>query len=59
MSQILFILLVGFWGRFAANPVEIPVDSAFAAKQAIKAQKPVQLLYDVDFTTYFDNREYS
>ena len=59
MSQILFILLVGFWGRFAANPVEIPADSAFAAKQAIKAQKPVQLLYDVDFTTYFDNREYS
>ena len=58
MTHFLFILLVGFWGRFAVNPVEMPVDSAFAAKQAIKAQKPVQLLYDVDFATYFDNREY-
>lgn len=58
MTQLLFILLVGFWTRYSKTPTELPVDSAFAAKQEAKAQKPVQLLYDVDFTTYFDNREY-
>lgn len=56
--QVLLILLVGFWTRFNPNPPIVPVDSAFAAKQAERAAKPVQLLYDVDFATYFDNREY-
>lgn len=58
MTHFLLILAVGFWTRFAKEPVEIPVDSTFAAKQAERANKPVQFLYDVDFTTYFDNREY-
>ena len=56
--NLLLILLTTFWTRYSKAPVEMPVDSAFAAKQEVKAQKPVQLLYDVDFTTYFDNREY-
>lgn len=58
MTQLLFVLLVGFWTRYSKTPTELPVDSAFAAKQTALSQKPVQLLYDVDFTTYFDNREY-
>lgn len=56
--NLLLILLTTFWTRYSKAPVDMPVDSAFAAKQEVKAQKPVQLLYDVDFTTYFDNREY-
>ena len=56
--NLLLILLTTFWTRYTKAPVEMPVDSAFAAKQEAKAHKPVQLLYDVDFTTYFDNREY-
>ena len=58
MTQLLLILAVGFWTRFAKEPQTLPIDSAFAAKQAELANKPVQLLYDVDFSTYFDNREY-
>ena len=58
MTRILFILLVGFWSRFAQQPVTMPVDSAYAAAYEQRAARPVQLLYDVDFTTYFDNREY-
>lgn len=59
MVRLLLILAVGFWSRFAAEPVEMPVDSVWQAKQEAKAQKPVALHYDVDFTTYFDNREYN
>ena len=59
MTQLLLILAVGFWTRFAKEPRELPLDSAYVAKQEAKMQKPVQFIYDVDFTTYFDNREYS
>ena len=48
----------GFWTRYARSPRKVAVDSTFAARQKAKEQRPVQLLYDVDFTTYFDNREY-
>ena len=58
MTHFLLILAVGFWTRFAKEPQERPLDSAFVAKQEAKAQRPVQFIYDVDFTTYFDNREY-
>lgn len=58
MIYFLLILSVSFWTRFAKTPQELPLDSAFVAKQEAKAQQPVQFLYDVDFTTYFDNREY-
>ena len=58
MMQFFFILAVGFWTRFAKEPQELPVDSAFAAKQATLATRPVALHYDVDFASYFDNREY-
>ena len=58
MMHLFLILVVGFWSRFAKEPVEMPVDSAYTAKYTARAQQPVQFLYDVDFTTYFDNREY-
>ena len=48
----------GFWTRYSKTPRYISVDSTMAAKQQARAQRPVQFLYDVDFTTYFDNREY-
>ena len=47
----------GFWTRYSKTPRYISVDSTMAAKQQARAQRPVQFLYDVDFTTYFDNRE--
>lgn len=56
--HLLFILAVGFWTRFAKEPVEMPLDSAFAAKQQARETRPVAFHYDVDFATYFDNREY-
>ena len=59
MSQLLIILAVGFWTRFAKEPQEIAVkDSAWLAKQQALSERPVKLHYDVDFATYFDNREY-
>ena len=48
----------GFWTRYAPTRY-ISVDTTLAAKQAARAKRPVQLLYDVDFTTFFDNREYN
>ena len=36
----------------------MPIDSAWQAQQELRAARPVGLHYDVDFTTYFDNREY-
>lgn len=48
----------GFWTRYSRTPRYIPVDSAFETRLQERANRPVQFLYDVDFTTYFDNREY-
>lgn len=48
-----------FWARYAKR--EIPVDSAklrWQEAERIKDAKKVRLLYNVDFATYFDNREY-
>jgi len=58
MMQLLFILLTGFWSRFAKETTTLPIDSAFAAKQTALETRPVAVHYDVDFATYFDNREY-
>ena len=58
MINLLVIIAIGFWGRLAKEPVDIPANSAFVARRTERAQQPVQLLYDVDFVTYFDNREY-
>lgn len=52
------IATAGFWTRFNQTPRYIVVDSTFADRQRAIANRPVQLLYDVDFATYFDNREY-
>lgn len=52
------VVASGFWTRYARSPRYISVDSTFAARQIEKEQRPVQFLYDVDFATYFDNREY-
>ena len=48
----------GFWTRYAKVPRYIPVDSTLSAQYQARSQRPVQFLYNVDFTTYFDNREY-
>lgn len=59
MLSLLLILSVGFWTRFAKEPVTYTPDSAYTARYEAQSSKPVQFLYDVDFTTYFDNREYA
>lgn len=58
MTQLLLLLAVGFWTRMAKEPQEMPIDSSFQARQEARLTRPVQFIYDVDFTTYFDNREY-
>ena len=47
-----------FWTRYSHNPSPQRVDTAFEAYQARMEEKRVRFLYDVDFDTYFDNREY-
>ena len=59
MMNILVILVFGFWGRYAKESVEHPIDSAFVTKQTAIAAQPVAIHYDIDFSTYFDNREYN
>lgn len=54
----------GFWNRYSSRklPAEsIVVDSAlikFRAEEQAKNNKKVRMLYNVDFATFFDNREY-
>ena len=48
----------GFWGRYNKSPKMVAVDTAFIQKQQVLEQKTVRFIYDVDFDTYFDNREY-
>ena len=48
---------LGFWTRYSSK-----VDTALVNQwQKIDSQKdikPIQFIYDVDFLSYFDNREY-
>ncbi len=54
----------GFWNRYSSR--RLPVDSVivdfallrYRANEQARDQKKVRLLYNVDFATYFDNREY-
>ncbi|MCQ2327870.1 MAG: hypothetical protein MJZ59_00770 [Paludibacteraceae bacterium] len=48
----------GFWMRYAKNPPAAFVDSAYEQKEAEREAKKVRFIYDVDFDSYFDNREY-
>lgn len=48
----------GFWTRYNKNPRPTETDTLFEAKQAQLEAKKVRFLYNVDFATYFDNREY-
>lgn len=72
-KQILLLLLVcatpllaqtdsvpasGFWTRYSKHPRMVAVDTVFEAKQTLRETKRVSFAYDVDFDTYFDNREY-
>lgn len=52
------IKTAGFWTRYSPSKEYISADSGFAARLMKKERCPVQFIYDVDFATYFDNREY-
>lgn len=47
-----------FWTRYNKHPRMVAVDTAFNARQAALDNKRLRFIYDVDFLTYFDNREY-
>ena len=47
-----------FWGRYSKKPAKEFRDSVWEAKQEALESKKVRFIYDVDFMTYFDNREY-
>ena len=47
-----------FWTRYNKHPRLVVVDTAFNARQAALDSKRLRFIYDVDFLTYFDNREY-
>lgn len=48
----------GFWQRYSKQVKMRPVDTTFLQKEAAREAKKVSLIYDVDFDSYFDNREY-
>lgn len=48
----------GYWQRFVKNPRRIPVDTAWENKEARRDAKKLRFIYNVDFESYFDNREY-
>jgi len=48
----------GFWQRYAKNPSAAFHDTVWEQKEWERDQKKVRLIYDVDFDSYFDNREY-
>lgn len=49
----------GFWQRYAKSVRRVPAMSRYDSLEARQEAKPVRLEYDVDFTSYFDNREYN
>lgn len=52
------VVAEGFWTRYSRHPRMVAVDTAYEARQLQLEKKRVRLIYDVDFVTYFDNREY-
>lgn len=48
----------GFWTRYAKRPHTILINKQAEQKRIADENKQVRFLYNVDFTTYFDNREY-
>lgn len=50
-------LQVGFWTRYS-KPRMVAVDRTSDSIHAARMRKKVSFHYDLDFATYFDNREY-
>lgn len=48
----------GFWTRYAKQPYRIAIDRQAEQKRIANENKSVHFIYNVDFTSYFDNREY-
>jgi len=48
----------GFWQRYSKHPSPAFRDTIWQQKEWERDLKKVRLIYDVDFDTYFDNREY-
>jgi len=48
----------GFWQRYAKNPSPMFRDTVWEQNEAKRELKKVRFIYDVDFDSYFDNREY-
>ncbi|MCQ2343071.1 MAG: hypothetical protein MJZ75_06275 [Paludibacteraceae bacterium] len=52
------IALRGFWQRYSRSPRMVAPDTAWTNAEARRDAKRVRLVYNVDFDSYFDNREY-
>lgn len=48
----------GFWLRYAKTQPKEFVDTVYERKEAEREAKKVRFIYNVDFESYFDNREY-
>lgn len=52
------VAVSGFWTRYSKTPRYVVVDSVSLQRRATEDAKRVRFIYNVDFSTYFDNREY-
>ena len=52
------VAVSGFWTRYSKTPRYVAVDSISLQRRATEEAKRVRFIYNVDFATYFDNREY-
>jgi len=52
------VVVRGFWQRYTKQPSKVLLDSTWEQKQAAESARRVRFVYDVDFASYFDNREY-
>ena len=52
------VAVAGFWTRYSKTPRYVAVDSISLQRRAAEEAKRVRFIYNVDFATYFDNREY-
>ena len=47
----------GFWTRYTSR-IDTVLENYWQKMQSEKEVKPISFIYDVDFSAYFDNREY-
>ena len=52
------VAVSGFWTRYSKTPRYVAIDSISLQRRAAEEAKRVRFIYNVDFATYFDNREY-